>query len=53
MLYTGFKVFTDLRDKMNEAKSFEDYNEIVKEMKDRRINWKREDKLGWYFRFRN
>lgn len=51
MLYTGFKVFTDLRDKMNEAKYVEDFRKIVLEMKDRRVAWKVEDKLGWYYRY--
>lgn len=39
MLYTGFKVFTDLRDKMNDAKTLNCYKNIVLEMKDRRTNW--------------
>lgn len=35
MLYTGFKVFTDLRDKMNEAKVVQDFRDILLQMKDR------------------
>lgn len=38
---------------MNAAKNFEDFKEIVIEMKNRRTNWKKEDKLGWYYRYRN
>lgn len=51
MLYTGFKVYFDLRDKMNEAKSIEDFRKIALDMKDRRVAWKKEDKIGWYSRY--
>jgi len=51
MLYTGLKVFTDLRDKLTEAKTIEDYKAIALEVAERRKDWTRLDKLGWYYRY--
>ena len=52
MLYTAFRVFTDLRDKMHECKDLQDFIAIAKEVKERRGDWLLKDKIGWYNRYR-
>lgn len=51
MLYMGLKVFTDLREKLTEARTLEEYKAIVQKVAERRKDWTRQEKLGWYYRY--
>ena len=50
-LHTGFKVHTDLRDRLTLSKTLEEFKQIVGEMCERRRDMKPEEKIGWYHRY--
>ncbi|CAD8180549.1 unnamed protein product [Paramecium octaurelia] len=53
LLYTGLQIFTDLRSKLGSAKTYEEHLEVVIELKNKRADVPKEDKLGWYKRYQN
>lgn len=52
-LHEGMRQNTDIRRKLGQAKTLEDFQEVVSSMKERRKIVKKEDKFGWYYRHRN
>lgn len=53
ILHKGLNEHTDLRERLGNAKTLEEYRSIVKELKERRKEVRLEDKFGWYERYQN
>lgn len=51
LFHSGLKIHTDLRTRLGKARTYEEYNGIVKEMGERRKDMPLKDKLGWYKRY--
>jgi tRNA-dihydrouridine synthase 1 len=52
-LHEGMRTHTDIRSKLGQSKTIEDFQNVLDLMKERRKNTSKEDKFGWYFRHRN
>lgn len=50
-LYEGFRVHTDLRDRLAKVQEVADFRAIAEEMQTRRKDMKPEEKIGWYYRY--
>lgn len=51
LLVICFNLFLDLRSKLGSAKTYDQHLEVVIELKNKRIDIPKEDKLGWYKRY--
>lgn len=53
ILYTGLSEHVDIREKLVKAFSYEDYFNVVVELRERRKGRDPNSKLGWYLRYQN
>lgn len=51
MLYKGLSENTDLRDRMSQVHTLQEFRAIATELKERRVDKSVEEKFGWYQRY--
>ena len=50
ILHSGLSCNHDLRERLAKGNNYEEFYEITLNLKNRRQNWKLDDKFGWYWR---